>query len=156
MSNVNDKPRECLPRGLETTPQTAQTEVWNSAFGREYTDRNTFDTEELNELYRKNYGVARTEINERSLRGIADDASFLEVGCNTGNQLLLLQQMGYSKLSGVELQSYALEIAQRRLSGVSLKSGSALALPHTDSSFDVVFTSGVLIHIAPENLPRAL
>ena len=37
-----------------------------------------------------------------------------------------------------------------------MKLGSATALPHEDSAFDVVFTSGVLIHIAPDHLPRAL
>jgi pseudaminic acid biosynthesis-associated methylase len=151
MSSLRDK-----DAGSPAVPETEQTEVWKSEFGREYTDRNTFDTKALDELYRKNYGVIRREINERSLRDIAKEASFLEVGCNTGNQLLLLQQMGYSNLSGVELQPYALEIARRRLPSVSLKSGSALALPYADSSFDVVFTSGVLIHIAPDDLPNAL
>ena len=136
--------------------ETAQTAVWKSDFGREYSDRNTFDPEALDQLYRKNYGVSRREINETFLRGIAEDASFLEVGCNTGNQLLMLQEMGYSNLSGIELQPYALEIAVRRLPGVALKLGSAVALPYDDSSFDVVFTAGVLIHVAPKNLPQAL
>jgi pseudaminic acid biosynthesis-associated methylase len=150
--SVSNKVETASP-AVPTTPQAA---VWNSDFGREYTDRNTFDTDALDHLYRKNYGVSRTEINESVLSDIAKDASFLEVGCNSGNQLLLLRQMGYSNLSGVELQPYALEIARRRLPDVLLKSGSALALPHEDMSFDVVFTSGVLIHIAPDDLSRAL
>jgi len=137
-------------------PETAQTAVWKGDFGREYTDRNTFDNEGLDQLYRKNYGISRREINAAFLREIAKDANFLEIGCNAGNQLLLLQEMGYSNLSGIELQPYALEIARRRLPGVSLKLGSVLSVPHENSSFDVVFTSGVLIHIAPADLPRAL
>ena len=141
--------------GMEE-PKTIQTSVWKSEFGREYTDRNTFDNEELNQLYLKNYGVTRRQINESSLGDIGHDASFLEVGCNTGNQLSLLQEMGYRDLSGIELQPYALEIARRRLPGISLQSGSALALPHASESFDIVFTSGVLIHIAPDDLPMAL
>jgi pseudaminic acid biosynthesis-associated methylase len=141
---------------LELSSETAQAAVWKSDFGREYTDRNTFDTTALDELYRKNYGVTRREINGRSLGGIAKDASFLEIGCNTGNQLLLLREMGYSNLSGLELQAYAIEIARRRLPDVSLKLGSSLGVPHADLSFDVVFTSGVLIHISPQDLPRAL
>jgi len=151
MSSIDDK-----EAGSPAWPETAQSATWKSDFGREYTDRNTFDPEGVDDLCRGNYGVARAEINEVSLRDIPKDASFLEVGCNTGNQLLLLRQMGYSNLSGVELQPYALEIARRRLPGVSLKLGSALALPHENSSFDVVFTSGVLIHISPSDLPRAL
>jgi len=137
-------------------PETAQTAVWKSDFGREYSDRNTLDPEALDQLYRKNYGVTRTEINGAFLRDIGKDASFLEVGCNTGNQLVMLRQMGYSNLSGIELQPYALEIGVRRLPGAALKLGTAVALPHEDSSFDVVFTAGVLIHIAPKNVPQAL
>ena len=154
MNRMNERPQiESLP---ELTPETAQTAVWKSDFGREYTDRNTFDTAALDELYRKNYGVSRRDINGGSLGDIAKEASFLEVGCNTGNQLLLLREMGYSNLSGLELQAYAIEIARRRLPDVPLKLGSSLAIPHADSSFDVVFTSGVLIHISPQDLPRAL
>jgi pseudaminic acid biosynthesis-associated methylase len=136
--------------------ETAQTEVWKGEFGREYTDRNRFDVDALDSLYRKNYGLTRTLINQDFLCGISKDASFLEVGCNTGNQLLLLQRMGYSNLSGLELQPYALEIARSRTENISLAQGSALAIPHGDAFFDVVFTSGVLIHIAPEDLPRAM
>jgi pseudaminic acid biosynthesis-associated methylase len=136
--------------------KTAQTEVWSGDFGREYTDRNTLDVESLDQLYRKNYGRARSEINERILQGIPKNESLLEVGCNTGNQLLMLQHMSWSNLAGIELQPYAAEIARGRLPNISVKLGSALALPAEDSSFDLVFTSGVLIHIAPQNLSRAL
>ena len=36
------------------------------------------------------------------------------------------------------------------------KSGSALSLPYEDGYCDLVFTSGVLIHIAPDDLPRVM
>jgi pseudaminic acid biosynthesis-associated methylase len=136
--------------------ETPQTEVWKGNFGREYTDRNTLEIDALEALYRKNYGLSRRELNETFLKDIPADASFLEVGCNTGNQLLLLQRMGFRKLSGIELQPYALEIAKSRCQGVNLEQGSALALPYADRSFDVVYTSGVLIHISPDDLPRAM
>ena len=140
-----------LPRA-----ETQQSAVWKGTFGREYSDRNTFDPEALDQLCRKNYGVTRRAINEGVLREIPRNASFLEVGCNTGNQLLLLERMGYSNLAGVEVQSYALEIARRRVPDAELALASALCLPYADSAFDVVFTSGVLIHISPEDLPRAM
>jgi len=137
----------------DETPQTA---VWKGDFGREYTDRNTLDIEGIDELYRKNYGLTRTEINKTFLRDISKEASFLEVGCNTGNQLLMLHRMGWSNLSAVELQPYAVDVASNRLPDIPIKLGSALAVPFADSAFDVVFTSGVLIHIAPEDLPHAM
>ncbi len=113
MNRMNERPQIESP--LELTPETAQTAVWKSDFGREYTDRNTFDTAALDEPYRKNYGVSRRDINGGSLGDIAKKASFLGVGCNAGNQLLLLREMGYSNLSGLELQAYAIEFARRRL-----------------------------------------
>lgn len=153
MSSVNGKNDPAF--GVEPA-ETSQEAVWKGGFGREYTVRNTYEPAALDDLYRKNYGLTRKELNESFLRGIAKEASFLEVGCNTGNQLLLLQQMGWTNLSGIELQPYALEIARGRLPHVSLNLGSALTLPYADSSFDVVFTSGVLIHIAPSELPRVI
>jgi len=140
----------------EISAGTPQIEVWKGKFGREYTERNTFESDALDALYRKNYGVTRSQINETFLRHVPKDARLLEVGCNTGNQLALLQKMGYRDLSGVELQPYALEIARSRTKGIALQEGSALDLPHQDAAFDLVFTSGVLIHIAPADLPRAL
>jgi len=136
--------------------ETAQTQIWKGEFGREYTDRNTFDVEALDSLYRENYGFTRTQINQEFLSDIPKEAKILEIGCNTGNQLLLLQRMGYTNLSGLELQSYALETARSRIRNISFEQGSALAIPFPDDSFDMVFTSGVLIHIAPEDIPRAL
>jgi pseudaminic acid biosynthesis-associated methylase len=150
MSSSKEKPDE-----ISSEP-TAQEIVWKGNFGRDYTDRNRFETQALDELWLRNYGIARSTINAQFLSGVAKTASFLEVGCNAGNQLLLLKEMGWSNLSGTELQPYAIEIARSRLPGISVKQGSALALPWTDSSFDVVFTSGVLIHISPDDLAQAM
>jgi pseudaminic acid biosynthesis-associated methylase len=153
---MNSMDRDASPVAKVSAGGTPQIEVWKGQFGREYTERNTFDSDALDALYRKNYGVTRTQVNERFLSDVPKDARILEVGCNTGNQLALLQKMGYRDLSGVELQPYALEIARSRTEGIALKEGSALNLPYQDAAFDLVFTSGVLIHIAPADLPRAL
>ncbi len=71
-------------------------------------------SEELNALWSGNYGITRREINQIFLQEIPKNASFLEVGCNVGNQLLQLQEVGYSNLSAVEIQTYAVEIAKSR------------------------------------------
>jgi pseudaminic acid biosynthesis-associated methylase len=73
-----------------------------------------------------------------------------------GNQLLLLHEMGFTNLHGIEIQSYALDCARHRVREANLTQGSALAIPHEDRYFDLVFTSGVLIHIAPADLLVAL
>lgn len=136
--------------------ETAQTQAWRGEFGRAYTDRNALEVHELDELWLKNYGVTRSEINCSFLEGVPKTAKILEVGCNLGNQLALLQDQGYTNLTGIEIQPYALQIARVRLPAVQFHLGSALALPFEDNSIDLVFTSGVLIHIAPADLGQAL
>ncbi len=136
-----------------TTPQI---ERWTGEFGRAYTDRNTLSPDELDELYVKRYGISRTDLNRRFLAEIPRNAKILEVGCNVGNQLLLLERMGFTNLHGIEIQEYAIERATARLPSAKLSEASAFEIPFPDSYFDVVFTSGVLIHIAPEDLQRAI
>ncbi len=138
------------------TAETQQKERWSGDFGRDYTDRNTLSGSQLDSLYQTNYGITRRQLNETFLRDIPRDARILEVGCNSGNQLLLLQEMGFAQLWGAEVQSYALELAGIRVHGANLSQASALDLPYEDGYFDLVFTSGVLIHISPADLPLAL
>jgi pseudaminic acid biosynthesis-associated methylase len=141
---------------LKTTNDTDQIRTWSGDFGREYTDRNTYTPAELDELYRRNYGITRTELNQKFLSEIPRDVRILEVGSNIGTQLLVLQQMGFHNLFGIEIQSYALERAKERVEGAVLTQASVLAVPYPDRYFDLVFTSGVLIHIAPADLPAAM
>ncbi len=141
---------------MSTSQDTKQIRTWTGDFGREYTDRNTYTPVELDQLYLRNYGITRVEINDRFLKDVPRDARILEVGCNIGTQLLCLQQMGFSNLHGIEIQLYALDRAKERLPGAVLTQASALEIPYPDHSFELVFTSGVLIHVAPTDLPIAL
>jgi pseudaminic acid biosynthesis-associated methylase len=135
---------------------TKQLGQWQGDLGRKYTDRNTFTPEQVDALWMKNYGVSRSAVNREFLGALPKDVRILEVGCNIGNQLLLLQELGFSDLHGLEIQDYALELARGRALGIQFSQGSAFNLPFEDDSFDLVFTAGVLIHIAPQDLPIAL
>lgn len=135
--------------------KTQEDEAWSGEFGKEYTDRNLMSLDELDQLYVDNYGVRRTEINEKFLTGLDTDR-ILEVGCNVGNQLILLKKMGYTNLWGIELQSHAVEIARNRTRGINIVKGSAFDIPYKNGFFDLVFTSGVLMHISPEEINGAL
>jgi pseudaminic acid biosynthesis-associated methylase len=137
----------------QATPQLG---AWCGEFGHEYTVRSCLTPEQVDALWQRNYGITRTELNRRFLDSIPADARILEVGCNIGNQLLLLQRLGYSNLHGVDVQDYALEIARSRTKSVNLAQASSFSLPYEDGYFDLVFTSGVLIHISPNDLPAAL
>jgi len=130
--------------------------VWQGAFGKEYTDRNALALDEMEELYRKNFGVTRSDLNRRFLVGMSYSTRILEVGCNIGNQLLILQRMGFQNLYGIELQPYAIKRCTQRAQHIHGVCASAFDIPFKDGHFDLVFTSGVLIHIHPSDVVEVM
>lgn len=135
---------------------TEQMDKWAGDFGKDYTDRNALSVAETDELYTKNYGQTRTEINERSLAGVSRSSRVLEVGANIGTQLQFLQTAGFGDLYGIELQQYAVELAKSQTENINIIRGSAFDIPFKDGWFDLVFTSGVLIHINPSDVAAAM
>jgi pseudaminic acid biosynthesis-associated methylase len=138
------------------TKITEQMGKWAGQFGKEYTDRNALSLEEMEALYKRNYGLTRTELNERFLQGLDRSIRILEVGSNVGNQLLCLQKMGFGDLYGIEVQSYAVELSKSRTERINIIEGSAFDIPYKDGYFDLVFTSGVLIHISSSDISMAM
>ena len=131
-----------------------QTKEWAGDFGQEYTDRNAITVKEMNSLYKQQYGISRSKLNTLFLGRLNHSIKILEVGANIGNQLLCLQELGFTNLYGIELQRYAIE--QSKAKNICLIQGSAFNIPFKDNQFDLVFTSGLLIHISPENVTRVL
>jgi pseudaminic acid biosynthesis-associated methylase len=123
-----------------TTPQLA---LWRSEFGHDYTNRNDRDRPERVAAWRN------------LLDGI-EPARVLEVGCNVGWNLVYLERLGIRELYGIEPQPSAVERARYRRPAFNVLHGTAFDLPFRDGFFDLVFTSGVLIHIAPDSLGTAL
>ena len=139
---------------VEITPQMKS---WMGKFGAEYTERNNLSLEELDSLYIKNYGISRTALDNEFLEdAIMRSSRILEVGSNICNQILLLQKLGFYNLYGIELQSYAVELSKQRTNAINLIQGSAFNIPFKDGFFDLVFTSGLLIHISPGDIHRIL
>lgn len=134
---------------------TNQIDFWQGNFGREYTDRNTFSVAELDSIYMEQYGVTRTEMSNEFLNQFNIKRT-LEVGCNVGNVLLNLQAIGLKQLYAIELQQYAVEKAKERTTGINIIQGSAFDIPFKDGYFDLVFTSGVLIHISPNDVETVI
>lgn len=133
--------------------RTQQIEFWSGDFGREYTDRNTTDHEAWNLQYIEKYGISRMGMNDEFLQNLPKDLRILEVGCNTGQQLEALRIQGFKNVTGIELQLYAARYAKDRVHDISVLQGSGFEIPFKTNSFDLVFTSGVLIHVAPNDLP---
>ena len=118
--------------------------------------RNTYNIHELEEFFQKLLGVSRSEMFLDFIGNISREAKILEVGCNIGNQLLMLQSLGFTNLTGIEINPNALKTAKERIPKATLVQGSATQMPFQDNEFDLVFTSGVLIHIAEEDLKKAV
>lgn len=133
-------------------PLTEQEKFWSNEFGKEYTDRNDWKTdEEWDKIYLDTWGLTKLDINNKVMASLPKDIRILEVGCNYGAQLRGYQRMGYTNLYGVELQAYAVEKSKHRFERLNILQGSGFDLPFKDSFFDLVCTNGVLIHIAPED-----
>jgi len=86
---------------------TSQEKFWKGKFVIDYTVRNTYSIEELDEFYLKTYGVTRNAMNIEFLINIDKKIKILEFGCNNGQQLRHLQLMGFKNLYGIEIQSDA-------------------------------------------------
>ncbi len=122
-----------------------QLDQWTGDFGRAYTERNVYD-------WKLRVPAFRAMLKDLSLERV------LEVGCNRGYNLLALREVlgPGPEIVGVEPNAFALEIARAASPRVAAVHGDAYNLPFPDASFDLVFTVGVLIHIPPEELPKAL
>ena len=135
---------------------TNQIKEWSSEFGKHYTDRNPLSFEEMDALYMKDFGVTRSSLNQEFLGEMNQSICILEVGANVGTQLIGLQKMGFTHLYGIELQPYAVELSKARTQHINLIQGSAFDIPFKDGFFDLVFTSGLLIHIHPQDIGDVL
>ncbi|NML67021.1 class I SAM-dependent methyltransferase [Hymenobacter sp. RP-2-7] len=84
---------------------------------------------------------------------LPSEAAILEIGCSGGPLLQRLRASGYTDVTGVDVSTAAIELAQARgVPNVTVMDGAALAF--SSSSFDLVIASDVLEHI--ENESRAL
>lgn len=136
--------------------KTKQIEEWAGDFGKDYTDRNLFNPEELDQMYMNNFGISRSELNKEFLDGIDKGSRILEIGSNVGNQLVSLQKKGFNDLWGIEVSGYAVELSKKRTKDINIIKGSGFDTPYKDGYFDIAFTSGVLIHIHPNDLPKIM
>ncbi|MEJ5227563.1 pseudaminic acid biosynthesis-associated methylase [Thermodesulfovibrio sp.] len=132
--------------------KTPQIDEWSGDFGLEYTKRNSFSLKKFDNSYREKYGLTRTELNRRFLDDLNRGIKILEVGSNIGIQLALLQKMGFENLYGIEINKYAVQLSKKFTKDINIIWGSAFDIPFKDGYFDLVFTSGVLIHIHPSDI----
>jgi pseudaminic acid biosynthesis-associated methylase len=115
--------------------------LWAGDFGDQYVDRNAAAAEGRRPFW--------AERHEK-----LGFTSALEIGCNVGGNLRhLAALLGVENVAGIDINEHALEVLREAVPGVDVRIASARSLPFADGAFDLVFTTGVLIHQAPDELP---
>ena len=116
--------------------------TWNGDFGIKYTVRNKIIAENLVPFYK------------RILKGINVE-KILEVGCNRGHNLRAISYCGQYDLYGIDINPYSILLA-RDYKEINFTTGNITDILYKDNFFDLVMSVGVLIHIHPENLKKAI
>ena len=123
--------------------RTAQEQFWAGEFGDAYIERNTGPGLLASVTARWAKILAHTH-------GVK---SALELGANIGNNMKALHTLlPNATLDGVEINQKAFDILSQ-LPYVTAHHASILEYVHS-TPVDLSFTSGVLIHIDPDELPR--
>lgn len=126
---------------------TAQLQFWRGDFGDTYIDRNSASTEHLR---------ARVAMWAQIMNFVtgAPPKSILEVGSNIGNNLRALRTMSNARMYALEPNAQARDVLlqDKVVEADCALDGFAAGIPMADGAVDMSFTSGVLIHIHPDDL----
>lgn len=83
--------------------------------------------------------------------------SILEVGCNCGPNLRLIQQEFSGKyLAGIDINRDVVREARDIFPQANIQHGNANNLPFADQSIDVILSDAVLIYVAPGSIRQVL
>lgn len=117
---------------------------WAGQFGNEYAVRSPGNVQANVEFFMK--VLLTASIFQRI-------NSVIEFGCGVGSNLAALRRLLTAELVGVEInQEAASSAAKRQVADIHLAS---MFDWQQATQYDLAFTKGLLIHIAPEDLPRA-
>jgi pseudaminic acid biosynthesis-associated methylase len=128
--------------------ETSQLQRWKGDFGNDYIGRNVVSRKAVDQRL-KTWGTMFDHMS-----GVD---KLLEVGSNIGLNLHAITQLTKAEIHAVEPNDTARQtlVDSQIIPNNQIHSGNAFELPFEDNSFDLVYTSGVLIHIAPEDLEKA-
>lgn len=146
MSTAAKKPRKPARKGMPKAKPVdvhgaSPRQFWAGTFGDEYTDRNRVDY------------MARVPFWQRIIDA-TQATSFLDVGCNAGWNLEALRQVGNNQylMGGVDINDRALMEAGSKGFVVDNYAAHEIGALYTPGSCEMAITSGVLIHVPPEDL----
>ena len=132
---------------MSSKSDNPQIAFWRGAFGSEYIERNSATEARVRALIPLWSRILAHTIS-------SPPRSILEVGPNIGLNLRALRFLSEAKIYAVEPNDRAREILVRDgvIEPAHLRSGAALSIDFPNGVADFAFTSGVLIHIHPDDL----
>jgi pseudaminic acid biosynthesis-associated methylase len=107
-------------------------------------------------MYKERTGITFEDVFKKIFSNIDKNAKILELGCNVGLKLSILQKLGFTNLTGVEINEKAFKIAKKNYPNIKFHNSSIEEFNSNGEQFDLVYTSGVLIHINPKALPEII
>ena len=123
--------------------KNTQEKFWANEYADNYIEKNSdFD----HDLGAKAWNIILSKVKN-------DISTYLECGCNIGRNIEQLNRViPKSKKSIIEISEPAFDIVNDKYNFENSFNGSILKSNFEQKSFDLVFTSGVLIHINPDDL----
>lgn len=121
----------------------AQEQFWSGEFGREYTKRNRVEWRDRIPFWRQILSITQTR-------------SVLDVGCNVGWNLMAIREIDRTVVTaGIDLNDDA--IGEARTNELDVFKLSAIdAGSFFRERYDLVCTSGVLIHVGPSEIEQTM
>lgn len=132
---------------------TDQLDKWKSQFGDDYVDRNMPDDKNI---------LQREALFTQILFNIGNNLpkTILEVGAGVGNNLAALSNLYHNinrevQFTAIEPNEKAKEIL-KNAQNTKIIENQAFYIEASNYEFDLVFTCGVLIHLQPDHLLKAM
>lgn len=120
------------------------TDLWAGQFGNEYIERNRVAWQPRAEFW-------------RSAVEFCTPATVFEFGCNIGLNLRAIQSVApNTALFGCDVNATAVNEARAAGFEVQHVGAQGVAGLYEPGSMDLVFTAGVLIHVAPADIERTM
>jgi pseudaminic acid biosynthesis-associated methylase len=122
--------------------RTEQEEFWSGEFGDSYNERNA----------NEGVQIAKQIMFSQMIRNVPKIKSIVELGCNIGLNLKALKTISSDfELTGYEINRKAIVKAKEINVGEIIEE-SVIKTIVSSKGYDLSFTSGVLIHINPDEL----
>lgn len=138
----------------------SQIEGWAGEFGNQYQDRNSTSWKSVKNRARMFGDIFESmeKANRADPKPKAFPESVIEVGGGCGDNLRAIDMIYERSRTPIKLMSCdPNEAARKAMADVaSVMPGDLSSLPYQDDSADLVFTSGVLIHVPPDRLEKAM